>query len=31
VLGPLSFDKKGDITKPDFVVYEWKDGGYSEL
>jgi len=31
VLGPLSFDKKGDITKPDFVVYEWKDGAYSEL
>ncbi|MFG1344532.1 branched-chain amino acid ABC transporter substrate-binding protein [Xanthobacter autotrophicus DSM 431] len=31
VLGPLSFDKKGDITKLDYVVYEWKDGTYSEL
>lgn len=31
VLGDLAFDKKGDITKPDFVVYEWKDGGYNEL
>ena len=31
VLGPLSFDKKGDITKKDYVVYVWKDGAYSEL
>ncbi len=31
VLGPLSFDKKGDITKLDYVVYVWKDGTYSEL
>ncbi|MFG1478146.1 branched-chain amino acid ABC transporter substrate-binding protein [Xanthobacter sp. V4C-4] len=31
VLGPLSFDKKGDITKLDYVVYEWKDGGYKQL
>jgi branched-chain amino acid transport system substrate-binding protein len=23
VLGNLSFDKKGDITKPNFVMYEW--------
>ncbi|MFS8038370.1 branched-chain amino acid ABC transporter substrate-binding protein [Xanthobacter sp. AM11] len=30
VLGPLSFDKKGDITKLDYVVYTWKDGNYSE-
>ncbi len=31
VLGPLAFDKKGDLTKLDYVVYVWKDGGYSEL
>lgn len=31
VLGPLSFDKKGDITKKDYVVYVWKDGAYSEI
>ena len=31
VLGPLSFDQKGDITKLDYVVYVWKDGGYTEL
>ncbi|MFG1359309.1 branched-chain amino acid ABC transporter substrate-binding protein [Xanthobacter pseudotagetidis] len=31
VLGPLSFDKNGDITKLDYVVYVWKDGGYAPL
>jgi branched-chain amino acid transport system substrate-binding protein len=25
-LGELSFDSKGDITKADYVVYEWKKG-----
>ena len=32
VLGELSFDAKGDITRPDYVMYEWKkgeDGKYS--
>jgi branched-chain amino acid transport system substrate-binding protein len=24
VLGPLSFDKKGDLTKLDYVMYLWK-------
>ncbi len=31
-LGDLSFDEKGDITRPDYVMYEWKkgdDGKYS--
>jgi len=28
VLGKLSFDKKGDVTLPGYVVYEWKDGKY---
>lgn len=31
-LGELSFDEKGDITRPDYVMYEWKkgeDGKYS--
>lgn len=31
VLGPISFDKKGDITKADYVFYVWKDGNYSEM
>ncbi|MEP9348027.1 branched-chain amino acid ABC transporter substrate-binding protein [Xanthobacter sp. KR7-225] len=31
VLGPLSFDAKGDITKLDYIVYVWKDGAYTPL
>jgi branched-chain amino acid transport system substrate-binding protein len=32
VLGPLSYDKKGDITVLDYVIYIWKkDGSYSEM
>ena len=31
VLGPITFDKKGDITMPDYVFYIWKDGKYSEM
>jgi branched-chain amino acid transport system substrate-binding protein len=31
VMGPISFDKKGDITKPGFVWYVWKkDGTYAQ-
>jgi branched-chain amino acid transport system substrate-binding protein len=26
VLGDLSFDKKGDVTRPDYVLYMWKKG-----
>jgi branched-chain amino acid transport system substrate-binding protein len=32
VLGPISFDKKGDITTIDWAVYRWtKDGNYEEI
>ncbi len=32
VLGPLSYDKKGDITKIDYVFYKWnKDGKYEQM
>ncbi|MBV8577303.1 MAG: branched-chain amino acid ABC transporter substrate-binding protein [Acetobacteraceae bacterium] len=31
VLGPISFDKKGDPTESSYVLYVWKDGGYSEI
>ncbi|MCR0984367.1 branched-chain amino acid ABC transporter substrate-binding protein [Roseomonas populi] len=31
VLGPISFDRKGDITVPDFVFYVWKNGSYAEM
>src|SRR3712207_8716499 len=24
VIGDISFDKKGDITRPDYVMYTWK-------
>ncbi len=27
VIGELSFDKKGDITRPDYVMYTWKKVG----
>ncbi|MFY8115288.1 MAG: branched-chain amino acid ABC transporter substrate-binding protein [Rhabdaerophilum sp.] len=26
VIGDLSYDKKGDITRPDYVMYTWKKG-----
>ncbi len=26
VVGQLQFDKKGDVVKPAYVLYEWKDG-----
>ena len=32
VLGPVSYDKKGDITTVDYVFYRWgKDGKYDEI
>lgn len=26
VIGPISFDAKGDITRPDYVMYTWRKG-----
>jgi branched-chain amino acid transport system substrate-binding protein len=31
VLGPVTFDKKGDVTVSDYVFYLWKDGKYAEM
>ena len=31
VIGPITFDKKGDITDADYVFYVWKNGDYSEM
>jgi branched-chain amino acid transport system substrate-binding protein len=31
VLGKLNFDKKGDVTLPGYVIYEWKNGKYDYL
>ena len=31
VLGPISYDKKGDITRPDYTVYTWKKGADGKI
>ena len=31
VLGTLSFDKKGDVSLPGYVFYEWSKGNYKQL
>jgi branched-chain amino acid transport system substrate-binding protein len=31
VIGPLSWDKKGDVTDPKYVFYIWKNGKYAEM
>lgn len=31
VLGDLTFDAKGDITKPDYIMYQWSKGAYVPL
>jgi branched-chain amino acid transport system substrate-binding protein len=31
VIGPLSWDKKGDVTNPKYVFYIWKNGTYTQM
>jgi len=31
VLGPISFDAKGDVTVPDYVFYIWRNGSYAQI
>ena len=31
VLGPISFDKKGDPTASGYVLYVWKNGAYAQM
>ena len=31
VLGPISFDRKGDITVADYVFYVWRNGSYAQI
>ncbi len=31
VIGPISFDKKGDPTVSSYVIYEWKHGAYGQI
>jgi branched-chain amino acid transport system substrate-binding protein len=30
VVGPIAFDKKGDVLNPDYALYVWHDGKYAE-
>jgi len=29
IVGKVKFDAKGDLTRPDYVFYEWRDGKYA--
>jgi branched-chain amino acid transport system substrate-binding protein len=31
VIGPVSFDKKGDTTGGGYVFYVWKSGSYAQM
>jgi branched-chain amino acid transport system substrate-binding protein len=31
VIGEISFDKKGDITRPDYTMYTWKPGADGKI
>ncbi len=31
VLGNINFDRKGDVTEPDYVFYVWRNGSYAEM
>jgi branched-chain amino acid transport system substrate-binding protein len=31
VIGPINFDKKGDVSGPAYVFYVWKNGNYNEM
>ena len=31
VIGDLIFDKKGDVAKPDYIIYQWSKGNYAPL
>src|ERR1700739_392132 len=31
VVGPMTWDKKGDVTDPRYVFYIWKNGTYAEM
>lgn len=31
VLGPISFDRKGDVKGPAYVMYRWHEGSYAEI
>jgi branched-chain amino acid transport system substrate-binding protein len=30
-IGDISYDKKGDITRPDYIMYDWKKGADGKI
>jgi branched-chain amino acid transport system substrate-binding protein len=31
VIGSIAFDRKGDVTKPDYIIYQWTKGLYTPV
>jgi hypothetical protein len=31
VIGSIEFDAKGDVKKPDYIMYRWTNGAYAPL
>lgn len=31
VIGNITFDGKGDVTKPDYIIYRWSKGAYAPI
>ena len=31
VIGDIAYDKKGDITRPDYIMYEWAKGADGKI
>lgn len=31
VIGPVAYDAKGDVKKPDYIMYRWSNGNYAPL
>ena len=31
VIGDITYDKKGDITRPDYIMYVWKKGADGKI
>ena len=31
VIGDITYDEKGDVTNPDYIMYKWADGAYAPV
>lgn len=31
VIGSITFDRKGDVTRPDYIMYRWTQGAYTPI